>query len=227
MKKMMRFLERSLQWLESDGVASFLAKPLQCVPYGGQAGGRGVVLVIDVSPSMEAADYQPTRLEGAKRATRRYVDTLAHHEPGTLVGIVDFHGEAELVSPPLPVGTHHGELLKSLDALHTGFGTNIGDGLQMGGRELARIPSPDHARIILLTDGDSNLGPDPVETAKHLKARGVQIDIIGIGGSPADVNEKDLKRMASVVNDQLHYWFIESVDELVERFEALALREIR
>jgi hypothetical protein len=33
--------------------------------------------------------------------------------------------------------------------------------------------------------------------------------------------------MASVTIGQLHYWFIESADELVERFEALALREIR
>jgi hypothetical protein len=32
--------------------------------------------------------------------------------------------------------------------------------------------------------------------------------------------------MASVMNGQLRYWFIESADELVERFEALALREI-
>ena len=63
--------------------------------------------------------------------------------------------------------------------------------------------------------------------ATSLKGRGIQLDIIGIGGSPAEVNEADLKRMASVVNGQRRYWFIESADALVERFEALALREIR
>lgn len=62
--------------------------------------------------------------------------------------------------------------------------------------------------------------------ATELKARGIQLDIVGIGGSPAHVNEADLKRMASVIHRQLRYWFIESADALVERFEALALREI-
>ena len=51
-------------------------------------------------------------------------------------------------------------------------------------------------------------------------------NIIGIGGSPSEVNERDLKRMASVANGRLRYWFIESADALAERFEALALREI-
>jgi Mg-chelatase subunit ChlD len=113
-----------------------------------------------------------------------------------------------------------------LTRLHTGSGTNIGEGLVLARKELARAQAPTNPTVILLTDGDSNQGPDPVQTAKELKADGVQLDIIGIGGSPADVNEWDLKRMASVANDRFHYWFIESADALVERFEALALREI-
>jgi hypothetical protein len=41
------------------------------------------------------------------------------------------------------------------------------------------------------------------------------------------VNELDLRRMASVVNGKLRYWFIESSYELVARFQALALRELK
>ena len=82
-------------------------------------------------------------------------------------------------------------------------------------------------QVILLTGGASNHGPNPVKVAASLKAKGIQLDIIGIGGSPADVNEPDLKQMASVINGQLRYWFIESSDALVDRFEPLALREFR
>ena len=110
--------------------------------------------------------------------------------------------------------------------LHTGPGTNIGAALQLAGRELARIRPRGHPTVILLTHGDSNRGPDPIIISDELKGRGIQLDIIGIGGSPAEVNEEDLKRMASVTNGQRRYWFIESADALVERFEALALREI-
>ena len=52
----------------------------------------------------------------------------------------------------------------------------------------------------------------------------MQLDIIGIGGSPADVDEDSLRRMASVVNGEIRYWFILSVGELVRKFEFLGLR---
>ena len=169
----------------------------------------------------------PTRLEGAKRAVRRYLDTMGRYEPHTFIGVTDFHGEAKPVTHPLPIGEQQNELRQALSRLHTGSGTNIGAGLQLAARELALVPSPTKPTVILLTDGDSNQGPQPVAVARGLKDCGIQLDIIGIGGSPAEVNEADLKRMASVVNGQLRYWFIESADALVERFEALALREIR
>jgi Ca-activated chloride channel homolog len=226
MRKLIRILQRARNWLETDNIASFLARPMELPRYEDHANARAVVLVIDVSPSMDETDYHPTRLEGAKRAVRRYLDTLRSYEPEPLVGIVDFHGEAELVSHPLPVGDRHDQLLRSLTRLHSGFGTNIGGGLELARKELARAHAPANPTVILLTDGGSNQGPNPVQIATKLKAHGIQIDIIGIGGSPDDVNEADLKRMASMINGQLRYWFIESADGLVERFEALALREI-
>ena len=226
MNKLMQLFERSRNWLESGALASFLSNPV--VRYDVHAGAHVVVIAIDVSPSMEQSDYHPTRLEGAKQAVRRYLDSLVRYESPNLVGVVDFHGVPSVISHPLPVGDHHSELVGSLARLHTGSGTNIGAALQLAGRELSCVPSPRNPTVILLTDGDSNQGPNQVEVASRLKARGVEIAIIGIGGSPADVNEYDLKRMASVINDdQLRYWFIDSADKLVERFEALALREIK
>jgi len=227
MNKLIQILERSRNWLESEGLGSLLSEPFRPPRYEAYAGCRVVMLALDVSPSMEFNDYHPTRLEGAKRAVRRYLDAIAIREPQTLVGIVDFHGEAALVSHPLSVAERKQELQHAMHRLHTGLGTNIGAGLELAARELARVPSAVNPTTILLTDGASNQGPDPLKVATHNKAGGMQLDIIGIGGSPAAVNETELKRMASVINGQPRYWFIESADALVERFEALALREIR
>ena len=93
--------------------------------------------------------------------------------------------------------------------------------------EIERIRDRRNPRILLLTDGHATAGANPVEAAEHIKASGIQIEIIGIGGSPSDVNEPDLKRMASVINGEMRYWFIKSVPDLVKKFEALALREIK
>jgi Mg-chelatase subunit ChlD len=227
MKELINFLKRSCNWLESDAFTAFLANPPRLPDYDESARARTVIITIDVSPSMEDCDYHPTRLEGAKRAVSRYLATMAHYEPQTLIGIVDFHGEAKPVSHPLPIGEQRRELGQALKRLHTGCCTNIGAGLQLASRELALVPSPSDPTVILLTDGDSNQGPSPLRVANDLKAQNIQLDIIGIGGSPAEVNERQLRRMASVVNGQLRYWFIESADALVQRFEALALREIK
>ena len=139
MNKLIRFLQEARNWLESDAFVGPLSDPPHQPDYGACAGARAVVVAIDVSPSMDEPDYHPTRLEGAKRAVRRYLDTTARHEPLTLVGVVDFHGEAETVSHPLPNGEQYRALCHSLNRLHTGCGTNIGAGLQLAGRELARI----------------------------------------------------------------------------------------
>ena len=76
MNKLMDLIEKSRAWLGSDPIGRLLAEPSEPMGYDEHDGARVVVLAIDVSPSMEECDYYPTRLEGAKRAVRRYLDTL-------------------------------------------------------------------------------------------------------------------------------------------------------
>ncbi len=185
------------------------------------------ILVIDVSPSMEEKDYPPSRLKGAKKAAARFLDKRLATNPDALVGIVKYGGRAKVVSHPLILRQHISELQESLEDMTTIGATNIAAGLRLASREIEEIPDAGHPRILLLTDGHYNTGYDPRDLAKSLKNQGVQIDIIGIGGSPRDVNERELKEMASVVDGELRYWFIKSVNELVTKFEALALREVR
>jgi len=132
-----------------------------------------------------------------------------------------------VIARPLPVGEHLAELRRALQSLSTSPSTNIAAGLKLARREIARLRHPLSPRILLLTDGHSNTGPDPEDEARAIKRAGIQLDIIGIGGSPADVNEASLKRMASIVGKERQYWFIESVGELVRKFQTLALREIK
>ena len=185
------------------------------------------MLVMDVSLSMDFTDYSPSRLDGAKQAATRFLQKRVEVSPDTLVGIVTFCNRGKLVSPPIPIRENLPLLEECVQRLSTGSATNISIGLSIAQTEILKAGSTQAKRIVLLTDGDSNTGPSPVTTADEIKAAGTQLDIIGIGGSPSEVNEKDLKRMASVVNGELRYWFIRSVGELVQRFETLALREIK
>lgn len=80
-------------------------------------------------------------------------------------------------------------------------------------------------RVILLTDGEYNVGRAPERLARELKSAGVFIDCIGIGGSPSEVDEKCLKAMASQNSDgSPRYCFIGDHRALIREFEQLANR---
>lgn len=81
-------------------------------------------------------------------------------------------------------------------------------------------------RIVLCTDGGHNdPASDPVEVARKLKEQGVIIDCIGIGGSPAEVEEDTLKAIASVGPDgKPRYAFIGDKQKLIRKFKDLANR---
>ncbi len=48
---------------------------------------------------------------------------------------------------------------------------------------------------------------------------------MGFAGAPYDVNEPELRQVASVVNGQTRYWFVDNAPDLIARFEKLALCE--
>jgi len=185
------------------------------------------VLVIDRSGSMSCADYPPTRLDGAKRAANRFLEQRAATDVRACVGIVTFSRCSTLVAHPMPVKANLMNLKEALDGISISGATNISAGLERAYQETKRFEKSRDRRIVLLTDGHATNGSNPVETACEIKSAGIQVDIIGIGGSPSEVSEAELKEMASVVNGKLRYWFIRSVGELVQRFETLALREIK
>lgn len=188
-------------------------------------GTPAVLLVLDCSGSMDLDDYPPTRLKAAQRAALVFLDNYSRQSPEALAGVVFYAGSAIVACPLTALRGASSEFCRAIEQADTFGDTNISAGLNAAFREFAKCREAINPRIILLTDGHANEGPNPVETARELKAHGVQMDIIGIGGSPEDVDEVSLKSMASIINDELRYWFIEDSQKLLKKFEALALRE--
>lgn len=145
--------------------------------------GVDVALVLDASLSMLAEDFPPNRLD----ALRRLAEDLIARSGGNRVSIVLFALDPYVQSP---LTTDHrvlsellaGVTVHSLNQSLSG-GTAIGDALLVAAEQLtrARIPGRDQA-LVLITDGESNQGIDPVLAARYLREEGVRFYAIGVGG---------------------------------------------
>jgi Ca-activated chloride channel family protein len=139
-----------------------------------------IMLANDVSSSMNATDVKPTRLAAAKRAAERFLARV----PGAIeVGALQFASHPTVLQSPS--GDHN--LTKSAVA---GLGpaaghTAIGDALQIALRLLTTLPKQGLRRppgaIVLLSDGGSDLGSDPVAAARQAAAARIPIYTIALG----------------------------------------------
>lgn len=147
-----------------------------------EASGIDIVLVLDVSGSMEALDFkldgkQVNRLEVVKDVVGKFIG----ERPNDKLGMVAFAGRPYLVSP---LTLDHEFLSKRLDGLKMG---QVEDGTAIGS---AIASSVDHLRnsdaksriVILLTDGVNNAGAvNPLTAAEAAKTLGIKIYTIGAG----------------------------------------------
>jgi Ca-activated chloride channel family protein len=160
-----------------------------------------VILVIDVSRSMQANDVRPTRLLAAEEAIRTFLD----HAPKNLrVGLIAFAGEPQVAAPP---STNHDLVRQSLADLEYfgGFGgTAIGDALaaavRLGkqtlqvdqggsrdGRTIAyRVSAQQRKKplvsILFLSDGAQTRGTLlPLEGARIAKKAGFPVYTVALG----------------------------------------------
>lgn len=138
--------------------------------------GVNVVLVIDVSGSMQAEDYEPTRLEAAKKSAEILLKSLKEKDH---VGIVTFESGATTAAYLSPYKENVIEKLQSI-APKQGK-TAIGDGLSLGVDMATSIPNKKKV-VILLSDGVSNAGViSPAEGVAFAKANDIQVYTIGMG----------------------------------------------
>ncbi|WP_086785954.1 VWA domain-containing protein [Crossiella equi] len=141
-----------------------------------------VMLVIDVSLSMQATDIKPTRLEAAKKSAKSFTEGLTR---GVNLGLISFAGSAVvLVSPTVdrkPVS-------EAIDTLKLGPATATGDALNAAmatiesfGRLITGADGPPPSRIVLMTDGKKTVGAEPVEVAERAGKAKIPISAIAFG----------------------------------------------
>ncbi len=188
-----------------------------------------VMLVIDVSGSMEATDVLPSRLDAARSAARTLIDQLP---PSAEVGLVSFNTKATLLTP---LTTNRDSVTIALDSLRAEGGTAIGDGITAALDELARsvATTPEASRppaiIVLLTDGSSNAGIDPQTAAENARAASVAVQTVGIGqrdkptfvhGQQVDaVDETVLQGIAATTGGK--YYYAEAAGQLSKIYGSL------
>ncbi|WBY03471.1 VWA domain-containing protein [Ramlibacter tataouinensis] len=170
-----------------------------------------IILAMDVSGSMRAADVQPNRLVAAQNAAKAFLAELPRH---VKVGIVAFAGSAQVAQLPT---VNREDLVTAIDRFQLQRATATGNaivislatlfpdqGIELaalqGGRERQRgfaidtdptkekkpftpvAPgSYNSAAIIMLTDGQRTTGVDPLDAAKMAAERGVRVYTVGIG----------------------------------------------
>jgi Ca-activated chloride channel homolog len=151
-----------------------------------------LMLVMDISISMEATDLSPNRLEAAKQAAIEFTRDLPD---GVKLGLAFFAGNTYLVTPPIEDHKLVGQYLESLKKEDLRPGTAIGDALltaldSLSGAISQTIPtnekeqsksSQPQGSIILLTDGESNLGLPAQAAVEEAYKQHVTVYTVGMG----------------------------------------------
>jgi len=180
------------------------ARPLAIITLPSQQ--ETIILAMDVSGSMRAADVHPNRLVAAQDAAKAFIKELPR---SVRVGVVSFAGTAAVVQPPTQ---SREDVVAAIERFQLQRGTAIGSGIVLSlatlfpdaGIDLSQItgarnmplspgdkprkeftPVPPGSfgsgAIILLTDGQRTTGPDPMDAAKMAAERGVKVYAVGVG----------------------------------------------
>jgi Ca-activated chloride channel family protein len=169
-----------------------------------------IVVTIDISLSMQATDVDPNRLDAAKSAAAQFVTSL----PAKFnVALVSFAGTATTLVPPTQ---DRGAVTSAIQSLQPQASTAIGEGIYTSLAALLQVP-PDPedpkavapARIVLLSDGKTQVGRASDDAAQAAKAQQVPIYTIAygtadgyieIGGhrEPVPVDRAELARVSRI-----------------------------
>ncbi len=142
--------------------------------------GIDIVLALDLSLSMQAADIKPNRFD----ATKQVVDDFIQRRPNDRLGAVIFGRDAYTL---LPLTTDHEALRTMISELQLGLidgrGTAIGNGVGTALNRLRKSTAKSKV-VILATDGESNSGNvSPMQAAEFARTLGVKVYTILMGRS--------------------------------------------
>jgi Ca-activated chloride channel family protein len=210
------------------------------------ANGIDIVLLLDVSGSMQALDFaldgqRLNRIAVVKSVVSKFID----ERPNDRIGLIAFAASPYLVSP---LTLDHDWLQQNLERVNVGVGddgTAIGSAIAAGVNRL-RATSAKSKVIILLTDGVNNTGKiSPISAAEAARALGVKVYTIGVGVrgkapipvrdeagrmhvimATVDVDEKTLHAVAEETGGQFYRATdtdsLQRIYEQINRFETSA-----
>lgn len=151
-----------------------------------------VLLVFDTSGSMLATDVQPSRLAAAQLAGKTFTDAVPD---GFRVGVIGFGSSAQQLSEPT---TDKLRVKATIDSLQVAGATAMGDALQLAVNS-ARVPVPDGlggsrrlpAAIVLLGDGSSTRGSDPIDVVQDTKKYKIPVYTVALGTQNGTLTHTD------------------------------------
>lgn len=171
-----------------------------------EIGGRNIVLLIDVSGSMQSADKLPL----IKTALGMFVDTLRNDDR---IAIVTYAGTSGIALPSTPA-RYRDAIQRAIDGLHASGSTNGGEGLIQAYRVARQAFVPGGInRVVLATDGDFNVGivdqRDLVRLIEREKESGVFLSVFGVG--TGNLKDSTMQMLADRGNG--HYAYLDSLQE--------------
>ncbi len=195
-----------------------------------QTKGIDIMLVLDFSFSMqegtlEANGKEITYFEALKRITRDFIK----ERPNDRLGIIGFAVEPYLVSP---LTSDHLWVMDMLDDMELDLGTAIGSAMVAGTDALEQ--SDRETRImVVVTDGNNNIGVSPFEAAKLARSKGIRIYPVEITANriltPRRIAAHPLYNVAKIARGQFFqaadFTSLSSLYEHIEQLEKSFLKE--
>ena len=216
----------ALQLIAIGGLIVALARPQSHDNFNtSRINGTDIVIALDISGSMDAKDFSPSRFAAAKDVATKFVNQREYDN----IGLVVFAGESLSL---MPLTNDRGALINAIDNIKMGDltdGTAIGDGLVSAINRIVSGKAKSKS-IILLTDGTNNAGDVPPSTAaKIAQQKGIKVYTIGVGTNgkinipdpygfssttiETIIDEESLKEIASTTNGK----YFRAKDEKVLR----------
>jgi Ca-activated chloride channel family protein len=157
--------------------------------------GSDLIVLLDISRSMNVADVQPSRLARA----RQEIQDLVQLNREVRIGLIAFATVAHIVSPITEDGQ---SILNALPALSTELtdlqGSRLNAALDRAEQLLSGQPGEGGRSILLISDGDFD-EPDLIQRAQALANKDIHLHVLGVGSTsggpiPARVGQGDLLR---------------------------------
>lgn len=175
-----RHLSLALSLLSLITLTMAFARPTQQVDVPRER--ATIIVVLDVSLSMQAVDVEPSRFEAAQTAAQEFIKSLPEKYN---VSLVSLSGNSRVVVPPT---LDHQAVARAVQTLKLQESTAIGEGLAAAMQALQQAPADEDdplsvapGAIVLLSDGESTVGRAPQQVAQEVAEAKVPIYTIAYG----------------------------------------------